>query len=148
MAIIVNSNLANSGNTINHWSMNWNQFKGFVSLHVSCWRCGSTLFQWKYFGKTCSAFMLLQIFRILKLLENIFTHPSFFKILVQLDELNKKKLPKKLRDLTRNWTNMACLAVRDFNHYTRMFSVLVWGCNWILFMHGWFCPIRLIHSIG
>ena len=25
-----------------------------------------------------------------------------------------------------------------------MFSVLVWGCNWILFMHGWFCPIHLI----
>ena len=25
------------------------------------------------------------------------------------------------------------------NHYTRMFSVLVLGCNWILFMNGWFC---------
>ena len=21
-----------------------------------------------------------------------------------------------------------------------MFSVLVWGYNWILFIHGWFCP--------
>ena len=29
-----------------------------------------------------------------------------------------------------------------------MFSVLVWGCNWILFIHGWFCPIRLIHLFG
>ena len=29
-----------------------------------------------------------------------------------------------------------------------MFSVLVWGCNWILFMHGWFYPIHLIHLIG
>ena len=34
------------------------------------------------------------------------------------------------------------------NHYTRMFSLLVCGCNWILFMHGCFCPIYLIHVIG
>ena len=25
-----------------------------------------------------------------------------------------------------------------------MFSLLVWGCNWILFMHGWFYPIHVI----
>ena len=25
--------------------------------------------------------------------------------------------------------------------------VLVWGWNWIQFMHGWFCPICLIHLI-
>ena len=30
------------------------------------------------------------------------------------------------------------------NHYTRMFSVLVLDCIWILFMLGWFCPIHLI----
>ena len=41
-----------------------------------------------------------------------------------------------------------CITVRHFSHYTRMFSVHMWGCNWILFMHGWFCPIRLIHLIG
>ena len=29
-----------------------------------------------------------------------------------------------------------------------MFSVLVWGCNWILFIQWRFCPIRLIHLIG
>ena len=29
-----------------------------------------------------------------------------------------------------------------------MFSVLLWGCNWILFRHGWFCPICLIYLIG
>ena len=29
-----------------------------------------------------------------------------------------------------------------------MFTVLVWVCNWILFMHGWFCPLHLIHLIG
>ena len=26
--------------------------------------------------------------------------------------------------------------------------MLVLGYNWILFMHGWFCPIRLILPIG
>ena len=43
---------------------------------------------------------------------------------------------------------IACLTIRQLNHYTRMFSVLVWGYSWILFMHGWFCPIRLINLIG
>ena len=43
---------------------------------------------------------------------------------------------------------LTCLAVSHTNHYTRMSSVLVWGYNWILFMHGWFCPICLIHLIG
>ena len=28
-----------------------------------------------------------------------------------------------------------------------MLSVLVWGWNWFLFMHGWFWPIRLINLI-
>ena len=32
------------------------------------------------------------------------------------------------------------------NHYTSKFSLLVWGCNWILFMHRWFCPIHLIRG--
>ena len=35
-----------------------------------------------------------------------------------------------------------------YNHYTTKVSVLLWGWNWILFMHGWFCSIRLIHVIG
>ena len=42
---------------------------------------------------------------------------------------------------------ITCLAVSHSNHYTRMFSVLLWGCDWILFTHWWFCPIRLIHLI-
>ena len=50
--------------------------------------------------------------------------------------------------MTRDWTQITCLVVKYFNHYTRMFSVLVWGYNWILFKHGWFCSIRLIHLIG
>ena len=51
---------------------------------------------------------------------------------------------KKNRDFTRDWTHIACLAVSHSNHYTRMFSLLLWGCrsNWILFMHQWFCPIE------
>ena len=27
----------------------------------------------------------------------------------------------------------------------KIFSVLVWVCNWILFIHGWFCSILLIN---
>ena len=57
-------------------------------------------------------------------------------------------LHKKNQILDRGWTQITCSAVSNFNHYTRMFSLLVWGCNWILFMHGWFCQIRLILLIG
>ena len=35
-------NSLNSGNLINHASMNWAQFKDPVS-HLSCWHCGSIL---------------------------------------------------------------------------------------------------------
>ena len=62
--------------------------------------------------------------------------------------IEQKIIYKKFGDMTKDWTQITYLAVRHFNHYTRMFSVLVWGCNWILFTHGWFCPIRLIHLIG
>ena len=58
--------------------------------------------------------------------------------------IEQKRIYKKFGDMTRDWTQITCLAVRHFNHYIRMFSVLVWGCNWILFMHRWFCLIRLI----
>ena len=50
--------------------------------------------------------------------------------------------------MTRDWTQIACLAVRPSNNYHRIFSVYMWGYNWILFMLWWFCPIRLIHLIG
>ena len=39
-------------------------------------------------------------------------------------------------DLTRDWTKIPYLDVSYSSHYTRMFSVFLWGCNWILFMHG------------
>ena len=42
---------------------------------------------------------------------------------------------------------VACLSVRHLNHYTKLFSVLVWGYKWIIFMIGWFCPIHLIQWI-
>ena len=42
----------------------------------------------------------------------------------------------EIRDLTRDWTQIARLVVSHSNYYTRMFSVLVWGCYWILFSIG------------
>ena len=59
--------------------------------------------------------------------------------------IQQNKIYKKFIAFTRDWTQIACLAVSLSNHYTRMFSVFVWGCNRIIFMHGWFCPICLIH---
>ena len=58
--------------------------------------------------------------------------------------IQHNKIYKKFRDLTRTWTQITCLAVSHSNRYTRMFSKLLWDCNWVLFMHGWFCPIHLI----
>ena len=59
-----------------------------------------------------------------------------------------EKKYKKFRDLTSDWTQVICLAVSHSNHYIRKFSVLMWGCIWIVFMLGWFCPTCLIHQIG
>ena len=73
---------------------------------------------------------------------------SFFHKSRLIRRIQQNKIYKKFRDLTRNWTQIACLTVRHLNHYTKLFSVPVWGYNWILFMLRWFCPIRLIHLIG
>ena len=55
---------------------------------------------------------------------------------------------KKSRYLTKDWFQITCLAVSHSNHYTRIFlEVLVRGCNWSLFKHGWFCQIYLVHLI-
>ena len=43
--------------------------------------------------------------------------------------IQQNKNYKKIQRLTRDWVQIACLAIRHSNHYTRMFSVLVWGCN-------------------
>ena len=80
---------------------------------------------------------------------NIREHISdFFHNSHLIKWIQQNKICKRITDLTRDWTKYACLVVKRFNHCTRMFSVLVWGCNWILFIHGWFCPIGLIHLIG
>ena len=36
---------------------------------------------------------------------------------------------KKFSNLTRDLIQINCLAVSNLNHYTRMFSVLLSGCN-------------------
>ena len=46
-------------------------------------------------------------------------------------QILQSNIYKKFRD-ARDWTQMACLVVSHSDHYTRMFSVLVWECNWIL----------------
>ena len=58
--------------------------------------------------------------------------------------IQQNKMNKKIIALTRDWTQITCLAVSHSNRYARMFSVLVWGCSWIIFMHDWFCPVHLI----
>ena len=35
-------------------------------------------------------------------------------------------------DLAKHWPQIAYLADSHSNHYTRMISVLVWDCKWIL----------------
>ena len=54
---------------------------------------------------------------------------------------------QKLRYLIKDWIKITCLAVSHSNHYIRVFSVLVWDCNVILFMHVWVCPICPIYLI-
>ena len=53
------------------------------------------------------------------------THSIFFIILVQLDQSEVENLQKKIRDLTRDRTQITCLAVSDSYHYAKMFPVLL-----------------------
>ena len=69
---------------------------------------------------------------------------EFFHNSRLIRRIQQKEIYEKFRGLSRDWTQIACLAVRYLNHYTNLFSVFVWDCNSILFMHGWFCPIHLI----
>ena len=46
------------------------------------------------------------------------------------------------------WLKIEPRFFATLTYYTKMFSVLVWGCNSILFVEGWFCPICVIHLIG
>ena len=80
-------------------------------------------------------------------IRQVIKHSSFFhkSRLLNRDDFNKNIIYKKFRDLTKDWTQIARLAVSHSNQYIKMFSLLVWGLNWILFMHRWFCQINLIH---
>ena len=62
----------------------------------------------------------------------------------QSNKINLKKyiIYKKLTDLSKDWTQVTCLAVNHSNHYTLCLCETI---NW--FMHGWFCSISLIHLI-
>ena len=73
---------------------------------------------------------------------------EFFHNSCLIRQIQQKEILKKFRDFSRIWNQIACLAVRHLNHYTKLFSVLLWDCNSIIFMHWWFCPICLIHLIG
>ena len=74
---------------------------------------------------------------------------EFFRNSCLIRWIQQNQIYQKSVDLTRDWTQIKCLAVSHSNHYTiTLFSVLVWGCYWILFMHGWFCWICLIFLIG
>ena len=68
---------------------------------------------------------------------------SFLHICLLIGWIQQNIICKKFRDLTMDWTQITCLAVSYSNHYIKMFSVFLWGCNGSLFMFGWFCPIRL-----
>ena len=59
----------------------------------------------------------------------VFVHNSvsieFFHNSHLIRWIEQKRIYKRIWDVTRNWTQINCLAVRHFNHYTRMFSVLL-----------------------
>ena len=57
---------------------------------------------------------------------------KFFHNSHLIRRIDQENITKKFGDLTRNWTQIACFAVRHLNHYIRMFSVLVRAYNWIL----------------
>ena len=54
------------------------------------------------------------------------------------------KLFTKSADLTRNWTQITCLAVNHLTITLECFLSLCGTLTGTLFMHGWFCPIRPI----
>ena len=74
-----------------------------------------------------------------------FFHNSHLIRRIQQKKRNLQKIPK-------NWNSkkfqISCLTAMHLNYYTKPYTVLVWGCNSMIFMHGWFWPIHLIHLIG
>ena len=43
---------------------------------------------------------------------------DFFHNSRQIRRIEQKRIYKKFGDMTRDWTQIACLAVEHFNHYT------------------------------
>ena len=90
---------------------------------------------WSMTYRTGVAFLLAQV------CTNSRWQIEFFHNSRLIRRTQQKNNPRKLtRDWTQKWES-----VSHSNHYTRMFCVFVEGCNWVLFMHGWFCSIRLIY---
>ena len=73
----------------------------------------------------------------------IFLHISLLMRWIQQNKFYKKKI----RNLIKDWTQIACFAVIHSNHDIRKFSMLVWDCKWII-IHAWvilfYCVIHLI----
>ena len=72
------------------------------------------------------------------------TQSSSFIILVSLDEFNTINL-QKISNLIKDWIHISCSVVSNSNHNTRIFSVLVWVGNWLLF-HAWVILSNLFNS--
>ena len=70
---------------------------------------------------------------------------SFFYNSCLIRQIQQKEILKKFQDLSRNWTQITWLAVRNLNHYTKLFSVLVWDLNWIL-IQAWMILSNLSNS--
>ena len=57
--------------------------------------------------------------------------------------IRQNKIYKKLTDLVKDWTQIACSNLT----ITLEYFLSLWGWNWIPFMHWRFSPIRLINLI-
>ena len=91
---------------------------------------------------TAARWTILHYCSLIKHNQSSFFHNSRLIRWIQQDKIYKKILDQGL-----NPDRLLSCQQRS-NHYTGMIFVFVWGCNWILFVYGWFCPICIIHLIG
>ena len=132
-------------------------FLSTYSLRDDCWPLNFKWNEWFYSTVLCYnivsdiLLMALESFTSLTITFKIRVLPfhynsktiEVFHNSSLIRRLQQNKIYQKIRGLTKDLTTITCYS----NHYTRMISMLVRGCNWILSMHLWFCPIRLIHPI-